>query len=206
MGLDALKNLAKKTEPKKTATKSKMIVLDPTPVKEAEEQWIKADQKIAEGKSEKEFAESSIIDYAETTSLEKCREQGKAENSCSVGRIRLTFKGKSQFATKSSLDTDRLRGAFGDEEYEYYFTEKEGPMQLTEEAVANPEIVERLTEAIAAIAQDFPDTQLITYDTQVVPKDTLFNDYVIRSDKHEDLEAKLRAAGVKRTKTTFAAR
>lgn len=205
MSMDSLKGMAKKSDKKNGSKKSKVVTLSPDPVKEYEEEWVNAQSKIKEGQAEKEQAEEAILEYAEPEWLEKCRLQGEAENSAAVGRIRLTWKGKSQFASRSTLDADRLQEVFG-EEYGHYFTEREGPMRLTEEAVSHPQIVQRLTECIAELAQEFPDVPIVTYDTEVVPKDTLFNDWVLRSDKHEELNSKLRSAGVKQTKVSFSAR
>lgn len=202
MGLSDLKGLVKKDGDKKTSKKSKAVTLDPEPVQEACEEWAKADAAIREATSRKEQAEVDILEYAEPAWIEACRAQGEAQNSCNVGQTRMTFKGKSQFAVKSTLDPDRLKAAFGDE-YDNYFMEKEGPMKLSPEALANESIVNKLTEALGKIQEEFPDTPILSMTTDVVTKDALFNDYVLRSDKHDDIDNKLRAAGVKRTKVSF---
>lgn len=206
MGLDALKGLAAKNTNTKSKTKSDVVVLDPALVSDAEQEWIKANAQISEGKALKEQAEQTIGEYAIPLWMNHCRESGVVSSSCAVGRVRLTNKGRSQFAAKSSLDAERLRAVFGDEEYETYFEEQEGPMQLTPEALANNEIVERLTALISDLAKEFPGTQIVSYNTQVSPKDVLFHDWVMRADKHDELEAKFRSSGLKRTKTTFASR
>lgn len=206
MSMQDLKKLATKSAATSGTKKANIVTLPTDSVSEYEHNWVEAQSMIKEGQARKEQAEEAILDYAEPAWLQKCRDQGEAQNSCAVGRIRLTWKGRSQFASRTTLDAERLREVFGGDEYEHYFAEKEGPMRLTEEAVANSAIVDRLTECIAELAKEFPDTPIVTYDTQVVPKDTLFNDWVLRADKHEELDNKLRAAGVKRTKVAFSAR
>lgn len=207
MGLADLKSLAKKNDSAPKTTKaSKSVHVDAEPVKEAEESWIKAENALKEAKAEKENAEEVLVNYVKPLWLNRCREMGEAQNSCGVGRIRMTFKGKSQFAAKSTLNAERLRGAFGDDEFEQYFTERDGPMRLAPEALANPDIVKELTKAITRIQKKFPDTQIIDYDSEIVPKDTLFNDWVLNNKKHQDIEAKLKLAGVKKTKVSFGIR
>lgn len=200
-----LKNLATKKTTKAPGKKDTAIRLAVEEVQKHHDEWVNAQRELKDAKAKMELAEKSILEYAEPLWMSNCRNSGKLSNTASVGNIRITWKSKSQFATKSSLDEERCRNVF-DKEYGHYFEDKEGPMQFTEEALNDPKIVAELEKAISKIQQKHPEVPIITFETTLTTRDTLFNDYVMRADKHEELEAKLRSAGVQRTKPTFAAR
>jgi len=201
----ALKNLAKKNVSGEGPAKKNGIVLELAPVEPKVNDWLEGQRMKKDGEAKMEQAEVEILTYAQPEWMKECCKLGSAENTARLGGIRVTWKSKSQFATKSSLNEERLRAVFG-EEYETYFGEADSPMQLNPEALKNPEIATRLEEIIGELQQKHPTVNIVTFDSKVATKETLFDDWVLRADKREALSSKLKAAGVNLTKPTFAAR
>lgn len=200
-----LNGLAKKKTKKASTTKKKGIVLEaPQEVQEKVNAWVENNRAMKDAKASMEQCEQTILDFAEPQWRGVCQKEGKVETSVKIGNIRVSWKGKSQFVTSSSLgDGERAKAVFG-EDYEKYFKEIDGPLELTSEAANHPEISERLAEAVQSIQEDYPDVEILTRSTKVVPTEVLYNEWV--TGNHEEIEQKFAAAGIKRTKPTFAQR
>lgn len=205
MGLDGLKGLAKKKTPGAVSQKSKGVVLTPTDdIAEVCDKWKSAQRQMKDAQATMTTCEEEILDFAQPRWRDACRSSGTIETSAKMHGIRISWKGKSQFVTKTSLgDGQRTKEVFGDQ-YKKYFAEVDGPMELTKEAVSNPAIVAKLQEVAEELAKEFPDTQIFTYSQSVTPTDTLYNDWVVEGEDGP-IEDKLRAAAIKRTKPTIAA-
>lgn len=200
-----LKNLANKKTSKPATAKAKGIILDvPDDLTEEVEGWVENQRAMKDAKAHMEQHEQEILQYAEPAWRKACAHNGAVETSVKVGSIRISWKSKSQFVTSTSLgDGERARAVFGDN-FEKYFKEIDGPMELTEEAVKNEAVAARLEEVLGQLQDEFPDVPLITYKTKLVATDALYQDWVIHN--HDEIEQKFAAAGIKRTKPTFAAR
>ena len=204
-----LADLAKKVEKSAVDTKSKGIVLqvpkDNEPVESAHNQWVEAERELKDAQAKKEQAERVIQEFVEPQWLNSCRSVGRVENSIKFGAIRVTWKSKSQFLTKSSLDPQRLKDTFG-EDYAKYFKEVPGALELNPEALANPDVYKAVEAALTAVSSKFPGVNILSQKTEIVPQDTIFNDYIMQAQTHDVIEAHLKKAGAVRTKTTFASR
>lgn len=200
-----LAQLVKKKTCRTEPAKKKGIILDPpSEVQQQVDFWVENNRTMKDAKATMEQCEQTILDFAESAWRETCKKHGRVETSVKIGSIRISWKGKSQFVTYSSLsDGERAKAVFG-EEYDKYFKEIEGPMELTPEAVNHQEISERLVEAIQKIQEDYPDVQILTQSTKIVPTEALYNEFILGN--HEDVEQKFAAAGIRRTKPTFAQR
>jgi len=200
-----LKDLAKKKEP--ASKKKEGIVLDTGGIEDAVNNWVEASRAKKDAEANMEQAESQILGTVQGKWMKKCRENGEIETSAKVGAIRVSWKSKSQFVTASSTgDGERAKAVFG-EEYDKYFREV-NDYEISPEALANPEIAkiveEALTKAQEQIAKKFPDASVVTVKTKVVASDALYASWVMENT--EDVEQKFAAAGIKRTKPTFAQR
>jgi type IV secretory pathway VirB4 component len=200
-----LKDLAAKKTTKPAATKAKGIVLDiPDNLTDEVEGWVENQRNMKDAKANMEQHEQEILQYAEPAWRKACEHNGSVETSVKLGSVRISWKSKSQFVTSTSLgDGERAKAVFGDE-FGKYFKEIDGPMELTEDAVKNEAVAARLEEVLGQLQDEFPDVPLVTYKTKLVATDALYQDWVMHS--HDEIENKFAAAGIKRTKPTFAAR
>jgi hypothetical protein len=201
----ALSNLAKKKAPGPAKAKASGIVLESEEViQEAVESWVENNRAMKDAKANMEQAEQEILEYAEPKWHAACKSEGRVETSVKLGALRISWKSKSQFVTAASLgDGEQAKQVFGDD-YEKYFTEQQGPLEFSPEALAHPEISQRLETLIETLMEEFPDVDIISTKTKVVPTDAIYQEFVLGNN--EDIEQKLAAAGVKRTKPTFAQR
>ena len=195
MGIDGLVSV------KRNGKKNNDVVVIPVErgVVTAERRWTKAKEVIAEANEVIADAERTIENYVLPRFREECKKLSRVPNSCTVGGVRLTFKGKSQFARAG--DPDRVRAEF-DEDFDKYFVEQKGPIYFTKEALENKQIEKKLTDFIAKLQEEYPDVTLIEREIKVVTKEALREEWLIGD--HEELENRMVHAGVKRSKTTFA--
>lgn len=197
-----LKNVAKKKE--SAATKAKGVIIEVTEDIEKEiEEWVESNRDKKDAAAKMEQCEAVILKVVEDKWHDACKKNGAVETSAKVGNIRISWKGKSQFVTSSSLgDGERAKSVFGDE-YKKYFREVD-EFQITPEAANNPEVSKKLEEALEKIQEEFPDVNIMTVKTKVVATDALYQDFVLNNN--DEIEQKFAAAGIKRTKPTFAQR
>lgn len=199
----ALKNLAKKKEP--AANKAKGIVLDlPDEVKERVDEWTENNRAMKDAKANMEQAEQDILEYAEPAWREACKRNGSVETSAKLGNIRISWKGKSQFVTTTSVgDGSRAKEVFGEEDYKRYFKEID-QFEITEAAANHPEVSKKLEEALEKIQKEHPDVDIVSVKTKVIATEDIHRDWVLGNN--DEIEAKFSAAGIKKTKCTFAQR
>jgi hypothetical protein len=201
----ALADRAKKKETAKDTGKSKNVMVPvPEHLQETHDRWLTSIREYKDAKAEMEQAEQEIVEHVEPRWRKACQDGGRVQNSVAFGNIRLTFKSKSQFLTSTSTDADRLKDVFGEEEYNKYFKEVPGPLQLNQELLADKDVEQEVEAALDGLLDKYPD--LLVQNTKVQPTDGLFSDFVLDEQKHDEIELKLKKAGAKRTKTTFAAR
>jgi len=196
-----LKDIAAK---KPTAAKKAAgIILEVTPEMQAEiDVWVENNRAQKDAKANMEQSEGVLLEVVEAMWRQKCRDNGAAETSAKLGSIRVSWKGKTQFLTSSSVgDGERVKAIFGDD-YDKYFKEVED-YSITPEAANNPEIAEEIGVALGIIGEKY-GISILTAKTKVVAKEQLHNDWVMGDV--EDINEKLLAAGAKRTKPTFAQR
>jgi hypothetical protein len=197
----ALKDLAKKKEV--GSKKAAGIVLDTAGVEEHVNTWIENSRAKKDAEANMEQAETAILDVVQGKWMKACRENGAIETSVKVGPIRVSWKGKSQFTTASSTgDGARAKEVFG-KDYEKYFKEI-SEFEISPEAALNPEIAKELEAALGKIQEKHPDVAIVTVKTKVIASESLQQDWVM--SKTEDIDQKFAAAGIKRTKPTFAQR
>jgi len=198
-----LKSLATKKTP--ADKKAKGVVLEVgDDIKSEVESWVENKRALTDAKSSMEQSETTILDVVQDQWMKACRANGSIETSAKVGSIRVSWKSKSQFATASSIaDGERAKAVFGDEEYEKYFREVDD-YQISPEAANNPEVAARLEEVLGQLCEEFPDVEILAVKTKVVATDALYNEWVLGNT--EEIDQKFAAAGIKRTKPTFAQR
>lgn len=197
----ALKDLAKKKEP--ASKKKEGIILDTAGIDDKVNAWIDASRAKKDAEATMEQCEGAILDTVQGKWQKACRENGSIETSAKVGPIRVSWKSKSQFVTASSTgDGERPKAVFGDD-YGKYFKEV-NDFEINPEAVANPEVSKALEEALEKIQEKFPDVTVVSVKTKVIATDALYNEWVMGNT--EDVDQKFAAAGIKRTKPTFAQR
>ena len=199
----ALKNIAKKKTP--AAKKAKGIVLEVNDeIKGEVESWVENNRAQKDAKANMEQAESAILEVVQDQWMQACRQNGTIETSAKVGSIRVSWKSKSQFVTSTSVgDGERAKAVFGEEDYEKYFKEVDD-YQISPEAANNEEVAAKLEAALTQIQEEYPDVEVMTVKTKVVATDALYHEWVMGNT--EEVEQKFAAAGIKRTKPTFAQR
>lgn len=199
----ALKNIA--TKKTTAAAKNTGIVIDVTDdIKEEVESWVENNRAQKDAKANMEQAETAILEVVEDKWRQACKVNGSIETSAKIGALRVSWKGKSQFTTATSIgDGERAKAVFGEEDYKKYFKEIDD-YQISPEAANNPAVAARLEEVLKQVQEEFPDTEVISVKTKIVATDLLYNEWVMGNS--EDIDQKFAAAGIKRTKPTFAQR
>ena len=198
-----LKDVAAKKKP--AAQKAKGIILEVSEEIEQEvTNWVENKRALTDAKANMEQAEGVILDVAQEKWQQACKANGSIETSAKIGSIRVSWKSKSQFVTATSVgDGERAKAVFGDEDYEKYFKEVDD-YQITTEAANNPEVAARLEEVLGQLCEEFPGIDILAVKTKIVANDSLYNEWVMGNT--EEVEQKFAAAGIKRTKPTFAQR
>lgn len=199
----ALKNIAAKKTP--ASQKAKGIVLEVSDeIKSEVDSWVENNRAAKDAKANMEQAENAILDVVQDQWRQACRTNGSIETSAKIGNIRVSWKSKSQFLTATSVgDGERAKAVFGDEDYEKYFKEIDD-YQISPEAANNAEVAAKLEEALTKIQEEHPDVEVMTVKTKIVATDSLYNEWVMGNT--EEIDQKFAAAGIKRTKPTFAQR
>jgi hypothetical protein len=198
----ALKDMAKKKKP--AAQKSKGIQIDPAGIQKDVDNWVENNRAQKDAKANMEQAEQAILDVAQNKWKQVCRNNGTVETSAKIGNVRVSWKSKSQFVTTTSTgDGERAKAVFGDSDYEKYFKEVDD-YQITPEAANHPDVSKRLEKALEKIQEEFPEIDVVTVKSKVIATDALYNEWVMGNE--DDINQKFAAAGIKRTKPTFAQR
>jgi len=165
----------------------------------AERRWTKAKEVVKEAQEVIAKAEHTIEEYVIPRFRAACSELGHVPNSCTVGGVRLTFKGKSQFAKVK--DGDLVRKEF-EEDFDKYFVEQKGPIYFTKDALENQQIEKKISSFIAKLQKEHPDTTIIEREVKTITREALREEWLVGD--YEKLESRMNAAHVQRSKTTFA--
>jgi len=197
-----LKSIAKKKTP--AEKKAKGIILEVSDeIKEEVDSWVENKRALTDAKANMEQAEGNILEDVQDKWMQACKANGSIETSAKVGAVRVSWKSKTQFVTTASVgDGERAKAVFGDD-YEKYFKEIDD-YQISPEAANNPEVAARLEEVLGQLCEEFPDVDILAVKTKVVATDALYNEWVMGNT--EEVDQKFAAAGIKRTKPTFAQR
>jgi len=197
-----LKNIAKKKTP--AEKKAKGIILEVSDdIKEEVDSWVENKRALTDAKANMEQAEGNILEDVQDKWMQACKANGSIETSAKVGSVRVSWKSKTQFVTTASVgDGERAKAVFGDD-YDKYFKEIDD-YQISPEAANNPEVAARLEEVLGQLCEEFPDVDILAVKTKVVATDALYNEWVMGNT--DDIDQKFAAAGIKRTKPTFAQR
>lgn len=198
-----LKDVAAKKTP--ASKKASGIVLEISDeIKQEVDNWVESNRAKKDAEANMEQAESAILEVVQDQWREACKANGSIETSAKVGSIRVSWKGKSQFLTATSLgDGKRAKEVFGEEKYGEYFREMD-EYNITPEAANHPEISARLEAALSQIQEEFPDVEIMTVKTKVVATSRLMDEWVLGNST--EVDQNFAAAGIKRTKPTFAQR
>ena len=198
-----LKNIAAKKKP--AAQKAKGIILEVGEDIEKEvTNWVENKRALTDAKSNMEQAESVILEVAQEKWQQACKTNGGVETSAKIGSIRVSWKSKSQFVTATSVgDGERAKAVFGEGDYAKYFKEVDA-YEISPAAANNPEVAARLEEVLGALCEEFPEVDILSVKTKIVANDALYNEWVLGNT--EEVDQKFAAAGIKRTKPTFAQR
>jgi len=197
MSLTALANKTMKTPAKKESKKITLPV-DAT-IEPAIAEYIEAVEALKAAEAKKDALGTAILAHAEPLYHKQVVAAGFIEPTAHMGDIRITWKGESQFATASSIgDGERAKAAFG-ADYDRYFGETQGALELTPEAVNNPQIADQLVALVAKL-QEETGVQILRQTVKVVTKDALHAEWATNP---EPIEAKLREAGITKTKPTI---
>ena len=183
------------------------IVIDTTGIEDHINVWVDNNRLKKEAESKMEMAEGKILEVVQDKWIKHCKENGTVESTARVGPIRITWKGKSQFVTVSSISNDeKVRSVF-DDDYNKFFVEVE-EYSISQEAINNPmvmKIVEKaLTKVQEVVDKKFPGIKVITRKKKIVSTDFLYKEWVMGNTA--EIEKKLSVANIKKSKPTFAQR
>lgn len=173
-------------------------------IKQEVDNWVESNRTKKDAQANMEQAESAILEVVQDQWREACKTNGSIETSAKIGSIRISWKGKSQFLTATSIgDGKRAKEIFGEEKYKEYFREMD-EYNITREAANNPEISAKLEAALTKIQEEFPDIEIVTVKTKVVATDRMMAEWVLGNST--EVDQSFATAGIKRTKPTFAQR
>lgn len=164
------------------------------------EEWKKANDTIEMAKARKESIECDILDRIMLQYRSFCQKCGHRIRNVIVDVLKITFPPNSHFIDPDSLDEDKLRSSFG-AEFEEYFEIVCGPIRIADEAFHNSSLETEMIEFFEHLSRKYPNTRILEYDSTVVPRDCLADEFAI--NPHSKLNAQFKAAGIRLSKPLF---
>lgn len=157
-----------------------------------EKAWLSAESDKRDAEARLREAGRKIVKSSVSQWKEECQKLGQFSTVAEKGGIKIIMPSGKNFLKPSTIDEEQLRARFG-EDFDSYFRVEESPVRITEEAMENTDIRNKITEFLVKLSKEHPDIKLVEYDTSITPRPRLAQDWVLREDKN--VGVKLQQAG-----------